>query len=329
MKSIRLFRSIAAASAMAAATLLALPHASAQQAWPSRPVTMVVPFAAGTTSDVIARGLAQYLSETIGQPVVIDNRSGAGGNTGAGSVATSQPDGQTLLFATTGPAATNQLMYKSMPFNPQTDFVPVVLVGKSPIIVVARPDAPFSTLKEMVAYAKANPDKLTAGYPGNGTLGHITGELLKNTAGITLAEAQYRGSPAIMADIIGNHIDVGMDSMAPYVPNVQAGKIKALAIASNSRWSKLPNVPTAAESGLPGFQASVWYAILAPKGTAPEIVAKLNAATNAYLKSDKTKATLEELGVEIIGGTPEELRTFTAAEVKKWEPVIKAAKINF
>jgi len=319
----------AAAAALTALTLSAASPAMAQSSWPTRPVTMIVPFTAGTTSDVIARGVVEHLTGVLGQSVVIDNRGGAGGNIGAAAVAKAAPDGYTLLFATTGPAATNKLMYKNMPFDPQNDFVPIALVGKSAIIVVARPDAPFSTLKELVEYAKANPNKLTAGFPGNGTLGHITGELLQNTAGVKFGHTQYRGSPPIITDLIGKHIDIGMDSMAAYVTNVQEGKIKALAIAGNKRWSKLPNVPTASESGLPGFEASVWYALLAPKGTAPEIVAKLNAATNQYLTSDKAKTALDTLGVEIAGGTPDDLKAFTAAEIKKWSPIIQQANIQF
>lgn len=319
----------ATAALATAISLFAASPTYAQSVWPNRAVTMVVPFTAGTTSDVIARGLVEHLATAFGQPVVIDNRGGAGGNLGGQMVAKAAPDGYTLLFATTGPAATNKLMYKDMPFDPERDFVPVALVGKSAIIVVARPDAPFSTLKELVEYAKANPNKLTAGYPGNGTLGHITGELLQSTTGVKFAHAQYRGSPPIIADLIGQHIDIGMDSMAAYVTNVQEGKIKALAIAGNKRWSKLPNVPTASESGLPGFEANVWYALLAPKGTAPEIISKLNAATNQYLASDKAKTTLDTLGVEIAGGTPDDLKAFTAAEIKKWSPIIKQANIQF
>jgi len=316
-------------AASAALVLLCASQAGAQSSWPSHPITMVVPFTAGATSDIVARGLAEHLSNALGQSVVIDNRGGAGGNIGGAMVAKAPADGYTLLFATTGPAATNKLMYRNMPFDPQRDFEPVVLVGRSPIIVVARPDAPFSTLKELVAYAKAHPNALTAGFPGNGTLGHVTGELLKKTGGITFADAQYRGSPPIIADLIGKHIDIGMDSMAAYVSNVQDGTIKALAIAGAKRWSKLPNVPTASESGLPGFEASVWYAVLAPKGTPPEVINKLNAETNRYLASDKAKAILDTLGVSIDGGTPDALRTFVAAEIAKWAPVIKAANIEF
>jgi tripartite-type tricarboxylate transporter receptor subunit TctC len=299
------------------------------QTWPSRPVTMVVPFPAGATSDVIARGLARELSEKLGQPFVIENKGGAGGNIGAGAVARASADGYTILFATTGPAATNKLMYKDMEFDPQRDFAPVVLVAKAPVIITARPDAPYSSLKDFIAYAKANPDKTTAGFPGNGTLGHITGELLGRTAGIEFGKAQYRGSPTIVTDMIGGHIDIGMDSMAPYIPFVRDGKIKALAIASSQRWSELPDVPTVAESGLPGFEASVWYAVLAPAKVPNEIVDKLNAATNAWLKEPKTQEFLATFGAEIAGGSPADLKAFTQAEIEKWGPIIKAANINF
>ena len=314
--------------AAAAAVLLSATAASAQN-WPSRPVTLVVPFTAGTTSDVIARGLIEHLATKLGQPFIIDNRGGAGGNIGGAAAAKAAPDGYTFLFATTGPAATNKLMYKDMPYDPDRDFAPVVLIGKAPVIVVAKKEAPFSTLKEMVDYAKANPDKLTAGFPGNGTLGHITGELLQARAGIKLVDTQYRGSPPIITDLIGGHIDVGMDSMAAYVPTVKDGKIKALAIAGGKRWSKLPDVPTASESGLQGFEAAVWYVILAPTGTPADVIAKLNAATNDYIKSEKARTFFDNLGVEASGGTPADAKAFMASEVEKWAPIIKAAKISF
>lgn len=298
------------------------------QAWPSRPVTMVVPFTAGTTSDVIARSLAQELHQKLGQPFIIENKGGAGGNIGATAVARANADGYTILFATTGQAATNQLMYKKMEYSPQRDFASVVLVAKAPVIITAKPDAPFSTLKDFIAYAKANPGKATGGFPGNGTLGHITGELLARSAGIDFAKTQYRGSAQILTDLIGNHIDVGMDSLAGYVPSVREGKIKALAIASSPRWSRLPDVPTVAES-LPGFEAGVWYAILVPAKTPDDVIAKLNAATNAWLKDPKTQEFLANLGIQPAGGTPADLKAFTQAEIDKWGPIIKDAKIEF
>lgn len=315
-------------AAALAATLLGLNNGTAQT-WPSRPVTLVVPFAAATTSDILARGLGQYLTDTLGQPFVVDNRGGAGGNTGSATVARAAPDGYTLLFATTGPAATNKLMYAAMPYDPETAFAPIALIGLSPILITARPEAPFSSLKDFVAYAKANPDKLNSGSPGNGTLGHVTGVLLQNTAGITFAVVQYRGSAQIITDLMAGTIDTGMDSMGAYVPTVQAGKIKALAIASARRWPKLPDVPTVSESGLPGFEASVWYALLAPAGTPAEIIDKLNKATNDYLRSDRAKALFDDLGIQAAGGTPGDLKAFTASEIQKWGPIIGAAGIRF
>lgn len=309
--------------------LLAGVSASSAQSWPTRAVTMVVPFTAGTTSDIIARALVDHLSRVIGQPVIVDNRGGAGGNIGASVVAKAAPDGYTILLATTGQAATNKLMYKTMSFDPQRDFAPIVLVGKAPIIIVARQDAPAKTLKELIEYAKKNPDKLTVGLPGNGMLGHVTSELLQNRTGIKLGQTQYRGSMPIITDLLGGHIDIGMDSMAAYVPQVKEGKLRALALASSKRWASLPDVPTVSESGLPGFEASVWYALLAPAGTPQDVISKLNAATNEFLRTPQAKDMFEKLGVEAAGGSPDDLKKFVSEELEKWEPIIRGANITF
>lgn len=301
----------------------------AQQSWPERQVMFVVPFTSGTTSDILARAVAEHVAGFIGKPVVVDNQGGAGGNLGAGSVARASPDGHTILFATTGPAATNKLMYKNLPFDPQRDFEPVILIGKSPVIIVASPKMPAKSLQELTAYLGANPGKLNVGYPGNGTLGHITGELFLQRAQVKMGQVQYRGSAAIINDLLGGHIDLAMDSMAPYVVQVQEGKLRALAIAGASRWSGLPDVPTVAESGLDGFEASVWYALLAPAGTPAGVVAKLNAAVNDFLKSSKAQDLFMKLGVQATGGTPTELKRFVTDEIEKWGPIIKSANISF
>ncbi|MDT3688137.1 MAG: tripartite tricarboxylate transporter substrate binding protein [Pseudorhodoplanes sp.] len=314
--------------AFAGAVAFTSPQANAQT-WPAREVKFVVPFTSGTTSDILARAVAEDIAGAIGKPVVVDNQGGAGGNLGAGSVAKADPDGHTILFATTGPAATNKLMYKNLTFDPQKDFEPIVLIGKSPVIIAANPSVPAKSLKELTDYLKANPGKLNAGYPGNGTLGHITGELFQQRAQVKMGGIQYRGSAAIINDLLGGHIDVAMDSMAPYVSNVKEGKLRALAIAGTSRWPGLPDVPTVAESGLPGFEASVWYALLAPAGTPPDVVAKLNAAANAFLKTSKAKDLFSKLGVQSAGGTPADLKKFVADEIEKWSPIVKAANISF
>src|SRR5947209_6026660 len=311
-----------------ALSLLDAPQAHTQS-WPTRPVTVIVPFAAGVTGDIVARGLVEHLSATLGQPFVVDNRSGAGGNVGGVAVAKAAPDGYTLLLATTGPASSNKLIYKNMPYDPQRDLAPIVLLGKAPVIIVARNSLPAKDLKEFVEYAKANPGKITAGYPGNGTQGHITGELLQSRAGISFAQAQYRGSPAIITDLLGEHIDIGMDSMAPYVPLIQEKKLRGLAIAGATRWPVLPDVPTVAESGFAGFEAAVWYALLAPTGTPSEIIAKLNMAANDYLRTQAAADLYTKLGIQAAGGTPDDLKAFIDAELEKWGPVIKAANIEF
>jgi tripartite-type tricarboxylate transporter receptor subunit TctC len=327
----RHFRRLGAFTAAAIAVALSL-HAFAAVAqtsrtWPSRPITLVVPFTSGTTSDLVARALAEHLSSALGQPVVIDNRGGAGGNLGGAVVARAAPDGYTLLLATTGPAATNKLMYKDMPFDPQRDFAPIVLIGKSPVIIVASRRLEVSSLKELIDRAKANPDKLTAGFPGNGTLGHVTGELLQQRAGITFSHVQYRGSTPIITDLLGGHIDFAMDSMAAYVPNIKEGTILALAIAGASRWSGLPDVPTFTDAGVP-IEASVWYALLAPAGTPPDIIAKVNAAANEALNAKRTKDIFDNLGIVSVGDSPARLKTFIAGELERWAPIIKAANIT-
>jgi tripartite-type tricarboxylate transporter receptor subunit TctC len=309
--------------------LLITPALAQQAAWPNRAVTVIVPFTAGGGADLVARAIADHLTGALGQSFVIDNRGGAGGNIAGAAAAKAAPDGYTLFFGSTGPTATNTLMYKSLSFDPRRDFAPIVLVAKTPVIVVARPDAPFASLKEMLAYAKANPGKLTAAFPGNGTLGHITGVLLNQEAGIDIKHVQYRGGGSIINDLLGGHIDISMDAMSPYVPLAQEGKIRALAVSTAVRASQLPDVPTVAESGLPGFDASVWYCLLAPTGVPGDVVAKLNAEVNAYLRTAKAHDLFDKLSAIAGGGTPAELKAFIDGEVDKWGPVIKAAKIEF
>lgn len=323
----RLVRALAVLGLAATAALAPAPATA--QTWPARPITLVVPFTAGTASDVLARSFAEYLQKRLGQPVVIDNRGGAGGNIGGAAVAKAAPDGYTFLFATTGPAATNKLMYANMAFDPERDFAPVALVAKLPVIIVTRAGAPIADLGALIAYAKANPGKLSIGFPGNGTLGHITGLMLARSGGLDVNAVQYRGSAQIISDLLGGHIDLGMDSMAAYVTNVQGGQLAALAIASARRWPGLPNVPTVSEAGLPGFEASVWYALMAPAGTPADIIARLNAEANAYLATDEAREMFAKLGAEPAGGSPADAAAFIRAELEKWGPIVRDANIRF
>ena len=276
---------------------------------------------------MVARAFVDPVARAIGGTIVVDNRGGAGGNIGAGMVAKARPDGYTLLLATTGPAATNKLMYKTLSFDPQTDFAPIVLVGKSPVIIVAGANAPVKSMQELINYAKANPDKLTAGYPGNGTLVHITGELsrAKPASGSATRSIRQHG------DHHGpSREDISTSPWTPWRPMPTCrGKLTAIAMAGASRWSGLLDVEPFPESGVPGFEASVWYALLAPAGTPPAIVSKLNAALNDYLKTEQAKEIFANLGIERAGGTAEELKAFIAAEVAKWGPIVKAANISF
>jgi tripartite-type tricarboxylate transporter receptor subunit TctC len=311
------------------AGFMVAPSVAQQAAWPSRPVTVIVPFSPGGGADLIARAVADHLTGTLGQSFVVDNRGGAGGNVGGAAAAKAAPDGYTLFFGSTGPAATNTLMYKNLSFDPRRDFAPVVLVGKTPVIITARPDAPFKDLREMIAYAKANPGKLTAAFPGNGTLGHITGVLLNQQAGLDIKHVQYRGGGSIINDLVGGHIDISMDAMSPYVPLAQEGKIRALAVSTAVRAEQLPDVPTVAEQGLPGFDASVWYCLLAPTGVPGDVIGRLNAAVNDYLKTPKAHDLFHKLSAMAGGGTPADLKAFVDGEIDRWGPVVKAAKIEF
>jgi tripartite-type tricarboxylate transporter receptor subunit TctC len=314
--------------AIAAAGFLAAPSTAQAQIWPSRPVTMILPFAAGGGTDLLARALAQDLGERLGQQFVVDNRTGAGGNTGAAVVANAAPDGHTILFGTPGPLANNKLMYKTLSFDPVQAFAPIVLIAKSAVIIAAKPSLPVKDIKELTAYAKANPGKLTIGTPGIGTLGHITSLLVQKELGISMTNVPYRGSAPVVNDLLGGQVDLAADFMPTYVPHVREGKIRGLAVTTAQRSRDLPDVPTVQEAGFRGFEASAWFALAAPAGTSGEIIDKLNAATNAFLKSPKGQDALAKLSMHAVGGSPADLKAFIAAELKKWGPVVKEADIS-
>jgi tripartite-type tricarboxylate transporter receptor subunit TctC len=317
------------AIALALLTVSALPFSDAHaQSWPARPVTLVVPFPAGGNADVLARALAAELSEKLGQQFVVDNRTGAGGNLGGAAVAKAAPDGYTLMFGTPGPIATNKLMYKSLPYDPEKDLTPVVLVAKSPLIIAASPSFPAKDLNELIAHAKANPGKVNAGNPGNGTLGHITSELLQQHTGIKMTHVPYRGTTPLTTDLLGGQIDIALDFMSTYIPLVKDGKVRALGVTSSTRVPELPDVMTVQEAGFAGFEASAWYAIVAPTGTPEDAIRKVNAVTNEYLKSPKGQAQLATFAMQTAGGTPDDLAAYIKSELAKWGPIIKAANIS-
>jgi tripartite-type tricarboxylate transporter receptor subunit TctC len=302
--------------------------ASAQQPWPSKPVTVVAPFQAGGGVDLLARRIAAELAEKLGQPFVVENRAGANGNIGATSVAKAAPDGYTLLIATPGIAVQNKMVYKTMPFDADRDFVPIVLIAKAPQLVVITPKLPIKTMGELVAYAKANPGKLNFGSTGVGSQGHITLELLKKITDTQITHVPYRTSAPINTDIISGQIEGSINYATVSVGAVKDGLMRALAITSKARSHDLPDVPTLEEAGFPGFESTGWYALVAPRGTPAAVIAKMNAIVNAYVASDAGVRQLGELGMQAAGGTPEDLIAWIKSEHERWGPIIKAAGIE-
>jgi tripartite-type tricarboxylate transporter receptor subunit TctC len=291
------------------------------QAWPSKPVRIVVPFPAGGSTDLLARSIGQKLGDSLGQPFIVDNRAGANGNIGAGAVAKSPADGYTILFSTTGPLVFNRIIYKTTPFDPLRDFAPIVLVADVPLVVAANPSLPVRTLPELIAYAKANPGKVTYSTAGNGSMGHLTAELIQRETGMKLTHVPYKGSAPALNDLVAGVVNLSFDLAPTYVPQVKAGKVNALAVTTSARTPVLPDVPTVVESGVAGYQSFGWFAFVAPAGTPAEVIEKVNAITNTYIASPEGKARLAEFGMGPRGGTPQELGAFMASELARWRPI--------
>lgn len=313
---------------LAAAMLLApASNPASAQSYPSKQITVVVPFPAGGPSDVLARLVSAEIGRVTGQTVIVENRAGAGGNIGANYVTKAAPDGYTLLFATPGPAANNKLMYKAMPYDPETDLTQIVHVANSPMIIVGNPKVPAKDMKELVAYAKANPGKLTSGHPGNGTLGHIATALLTKQTGITLTLVPYKGTAPLTTDVLGGQVDLGVDFMPTYIPLVKDGKLRAFAVTTRERVSLTPDIPTVKESGVADFESVAWYALQGPKGVPADAVTKLNTIVNDWIKTDAAKSKMAELGMVPAGGTPQDLDKLVKSELAKWGPIVKENNI--
>jgi tripartite-type tricarboxylate transporter receptor subunit TctC len=295
--------------------------------WPTRFVRLIVPFPAGGGADTIARIVAARLSEIWGQQVLIENRGGAGGNLAAEAAARSAPDGYTMYLAGDY-QATNLFLYQRLNYDPVADFAPVSLVVQYPIAVIVPNSSPANTIAEFIARAKAANGKLTFASAGYGTGPHLAGELFKRAAGIELVHVPYRGAAPALQDLVPGRVDSFFNSIAPAIPLMQQGQLRILAITTAQRTPAAPDVPTLAESGLAGFDVSGWYAFFVPAKTPPEIVRKMHADTVAVLAEPAIKARLEELGLFVVGSTPEELGRFLKSEMDKWGPVIKDANIT-
>jgi tripartite-type tricarboxylate transporter receptor subunit TctC len=300
---------------------LAAPMPSHAQDYPSHPVKIIVPGAAGDASDIVARLVAQKLSERMGQQFVVENRAGAGGIVGSEVVAKSPPDGYTLILAHTASHGINAAVYSNLPYDPQKDFTPLSLVARAPNLFVVSPEVPARTVQEFIAYAKTVPGKLNFASGGRGTSAHLSAELLSTMAGLNLVHVPYKGATPALTDVIAGHAQLFIGNMPPALPHVQAGKLRALAVTSANRWPDLPDVPTMAESGLPGYETVAWFALLGPAGLPASIAQRLSTETAAAMKGADVRAMLRKQGMEAIGSSAPELAAFMATDIARWKKV--------
>ena len=315
---------LAALAALATAAIGAVPaSAFAQAGYPTKPVTIVVPFAAGGTTDILARIIGQALTTELGQSVIVDNRAGAGGNIGGALAAKAPADGYTLFMGTVGTHAINASLYKKMPFDPIKDFAPLTRVANVPNLLVANPAQPYKTVKELIAYAKANPGKVNFGSSGNGSSIHLSGELFKSLARVDMVHVPYKGSAPAVTDLLGNQIGIMFDNMPSAIQHVRSGKLVPIAVTTAKRSPELPNVPTIAEAGVPGYEATSWFGMFAPAGTPAPVLTKLNTALVKVLNQAEVKKKINDQGAETVSETPEQFAAFIKAESIKWGKVVK------
>ena len=308
----------------------ALPALAAGTAasYPSRPIKMIVPYPPGG-ADVMARLLADRLAAALGQPVIVENRGGGGGGTvGTKVVATAEPDGHTLLFTSPGPLTTSAAVYKNLDYDPIRSFAPIATIAVSPFLVVVHPSVPATTMQELIAYAKANPGKISFASVGHGTLPHLFGEMLKQRTGIEMIHVPYRGSGAAITDLLAGQVQMYIDNTRNILAFVQAGKLRALAVTSETRAPELPALPTMPESGYPEFLATYWNGVLAPAATPRAIVDQLSAVINASLETPEMRASVTKLGMTPKIASPQEFAALIGAELDKWTAVAKAANIK-
>jgi len=299
------------------------PTGAQPQDFPVRPIRMIVPFPAGGATDIVARLVAQKLSETLGQQVIIDNRGGAAGTIGSELAAKAPPDGYTLLVGTSSTHAIAQSLYAKLPYDSVKDFAPVIGLATSTITLSVHPSVPAKTVKELIALAKAKPDALSFASSGSGGVSHLVGEMFKSQAGIQMLHVPYKGDAPALADLVGGQVSLEFGTAVAFLPYIQSGKLKALAVTSLRRSPVLPDVPTVAESGLKGFEALQWYGVFAPTGTRADIVARLNGEIAKILRTPEFKERLAKLASEAFAGTSEEFAAFQKAEIRKWAKVVK------
>ena len=313
--------------AAAIATLPLLPRRARAADWPTRQVTLVVPFTAGGTTDILARLIATRLSEHYGQAFVIDNRGGESGNIAAAYVAKVPADGYTFIVGTPGIHATNRLVYRTMGYDPATDFTPVILIARVPNLLSVTKSLPVTSVADLISYARQRPRELFYGVSALGSTGHLSTELFKTMTGVEITAVPYKGSAPMLRDLAEGRVHLTIDNLPASKPLLEAGEIRPLAVTTAKRWPPLPHLPTIAEAGVPGYETASWFTIGAPRGTPPEIVTSLNATVAAFLASDSGTAKLRDIGAEPGGGSPEDMRRHIEAEIARWEKVAKTAGI--
>jgi tripartite-type tricarboxylate transporter receptor subunit TctC len=318
-------RSLVAAATLACAAFAALATPAAVAAYPDRTIKLIVPFAAGGGTDLFARVTAAKLSELLGQQVVVENRSGAGGSVGAEAAAKAAPDGYTLLLGHTGTLAINPALQAKIPYNPVRDFIPVSLVAETPLVLVVNPAVPANTVQELIALAKAEPGKLNFGSAGNGTGEHLSAELFRNMAGVDIVHVPYNGSAPSNAALLGGQVQLAIGVLPPLVPSIKAGKLRALGVTGSTRSPVLPDVPTIAEAGVAGYESILRYGVLVPTGTPPSIVETLQAAITKAIADPEVRRRLIDAGATPVSTTSAQYDAIRSAELTKWAQIVKAS----
>jgi tripartite-type tricarboxylate transporter receptor subunit TctC len=308
--------------------LLALLAGPALAQYPARPLKLIVPFPPGGSTDILARALGQKLSEGLSQPVVIDNRPGAGGSIGSEAAAKAAPDGYTIMMGHLGTLAVNAAIYKKLPYDPVKSFAPVSLMAIVPSVLVVNPSLPVTSAAELIDYAKKNPGKLAYGSAGSGSTSHLTTEYFKLATGTDILHVPYKGIGPMLTDLISGQLSMGINGAPAVMPHVNSGRLRALAVTGSKRLPSLPQIPTLDESGVKGFDASGWYGIVAPAGTPRDIVMKLNAEMRRIMQTPELRARLDSEGAIPAAGSPEEFAAFIASEIARWGAVLKRAGIE-
>jgi tripartite-type tricarboxylate transporter receptor subunit TctC len=323
-KELRVYRKIIAVVAVLALSFATVCSAGAAS-YPSRPVSLVVAFTPGGPSDVIARILGRRMHEVLGQPFVIDNRPGAGGNIAAEAVANAAPDGYTLLMGNNSILATNASLYKKINYDPERDFLPISLIGTQANILVVNPSVPAYSMAELIALARSKPGELNFASSGHGAAAHLAGELFKTEAKVDIVHVAYKGAAPALHDVVAGHVQMMFATAASVVGLIKEGKVRPLAVTTLKRTAVLPDVPTVAEQSIPGFDANTWHGLVAPAGTSNEVIGTLHFAVATALNDPAVKKSLMDLGVDVIGSTPKEFDAYIKAEIPKWSAVIKAS----